>query len=99
MRTTDDYIVPTKTIEMTWEQIDAIVINELKDAHERNLYLDRDEGGNLIDPDWALLEALEKVLGYFMPYDEYQVWKRNAALQKLTVTSELMGGYDESIKE
>lgn len=87
----------THTFEMTWEQVDAIVVAELKDAHARNLELDRDEGGQLLDPDWELLDALETVLAYFMPTSEYDVWKRNAAMQKLTVTSELMGGYDDSI--
>lgn len=85
----------THQFKMTWDQVDAIMITELKDAHARNLTLERDEGGQLIDPDWELLTALDTVLAYFMPAREYDVWKRNAALQKLTVTSELMGGYDE----
>jgi hypothetical protein len=83
----------TKSFEMTWDQIDAIVVGELKDSYERSLTLEKDESGQYIDPDWELLDALEKVLAHFMPMSEYEVWKRNAALQKLTLTSELMGGY------
>lgn len=85
----------TKTFQMTWDQVDAVVIEELKDAHERNLTLDRDEGGVYLDPDWELLNAIEKVLEYFMPHSEFEHWRREAALDKLTVTSQLMGGYDE----
>jgi hypothetical protein len=81
-------------IEMTFDQIDAIVIDELKEAYELNLQIDRDEGGQALEPDWELLASIEKVLSYFMPVAEYERWHREAALKKLTTTSELMGGYE-----
>lgn len=84
----------TKTFQMTDDQVDQLIVDELKDAWERNLELNRDEGGCYMDPDWNLIEALETVIGYFMPLSEFDRWQQTAALRKLTVTSELMGGYD-----
>lgn len=83
-----------KMIRMTWDQVDNIVVEELQSAYNNNLRLDTDEGGTYRGPDWQLLSALETVLAYFMPKSEYDVWARNAAMQKLTVMTELMGGYD-----
>lgn len=85
----------TRYFTMTDDQIDNLIIEELRDAHERNLTLDKDEGGSYMDPDWELLKALETVLEYYTPRVDHEVWARNAALKKLTLTSELMGGYDE----
>lgn len=83
------------TIKLTWDQIDAIVIEELKLAIDLNLILDKDEGGAYIDPDWTLIEALEKALEYYMPHSEFDVYKRNLALQKVAVITELFGGYND----
>ena len=85
----------TKTFELTWDQVDSIVIDELQDVHERLLSLDRDEGGCYLDPDWELVEAIETVLGYFMSSSEFPEWERNADHRKLAVTTELMGSYDD----
>lgn len=60
----------TRTIELTDEFIDHIVINELKLTYEMNLIPDRDESGDTIDPDGDLLDAVETLLKYFMPYRE-----------------------------
>lgn len=84
----------TKTFTLTYEQVDRIIIEELKDTYDRWLKLDRDEHYVLMEPEWETLEAIDTVLGLFMPINEYERWKREAALKKLTVTSELMGGYD-----
>ena len=56
-----------KTIEMTHEQIDAIVVSELQEAYRLNLIQEYDEGGYPIGRDEELLDALERVLCYFMP--------------------------------
>lgn len=60
----------TRTIELTDEFIEHIVISELKLTYEMNLIPDTDEGGNSIDPDGDLLDAVETLLKYFMPYRE-----------------------------
>lgn len=59
-----------RTIELTDEFIEHIVIEELKWAYETNLVPDSDEGGDPIDSDGDLLEAIETLLKYFMPYRE-----------------------------
>ena len=64
----------TKTIEMTLDQIDAIIIEELKEAHELNWRQDTDEGGQYIEPDHELLTSIEKVLEYYMSPTEYMKW-------------------------
>lgn len=84
----------TKTFTLTYEQVDRIIIEELQDTYNRWLKLDRDENYVLMEPEWETLEAIDTVLGLFMPINEYEQWKRETALKKLTVTSELMGGYD-----
>ena len=84
---------------MTWDQVDAIVIEELQDAIDRNLTPDRDEGGEYLDVDWETIEAMEKVLAYFMPRQEFEDYRRELALQKLTTQSIVIGMYDESESE
>jgi hypothetical protein len=56
-----------KMITLTDDQLDAIVIAELKDALELNIRYDTDEGGYRIDPDRDLVNALKVVLAYYMP--------------------------------
>ena len=63
-----------KTIELTWEQIDAIVVAELQEAYRLNVTPTRDEAGLDIDPDGELAKALEVVLQYFMSHQDYQEW-------------------------
>lgn len=55
-----------KTIELTDDCVDAIVIAELKDAFERNLIEDMNECGDPLGHDDQLLMALKVVLKYFM---------------------------------
>jgi hypothetical protein len=59
-----------RTIELTDEFIEHIVIEELKWTYEMNLVPDTDEGGAPIDPDGDLLGSIETLLKYFMPYRE-----------------------------
>ena len=63
-----------KTINLTWEQIDAIVVAELQDAYRLNVTPTRDEAGINIDPDGELAKALEVVLQYFMSQQDYDEW-------------------------
>ena len=57
-----------KSIELTWDQIDSIVVSELKEAYERNT----DENN---DFDIELLNSFDKVLKYFMSASDYDDWK------------------------
>lgn len=75
-------------IELVPEQLDAIIIQELKSAHEMNMQFDRDEGGTVMEPDWELLGALEQVLAYYMPPKEFERWHTECGLQKLTNISQ-----------
>lgn len=63
-----------QTIELECEQIDAIVVGELKHAYEINLKCTKDEGGFDIDPDGELANALKVVLQYFMSKYDYDDW-------------------------
>ena len=65
------------SFEMTWDQVDAIVIEELQEAYRMNSLVNYDEGGVDLGPDEQLLEALKLVLQYFMPSAEYEVWEKH----------------------
>ena len=55
----------TKTIELVYEQIEAIVIEELQEAYKMNMRSERDEGGFDLGLDGDLLKSLDTVLEYF----------------------------------
>lgn len=63
------------TFEMTDDQVESIVIDELMLAYDLNAKGDCDEGGHPIPADTELLDAIDKVLKYFMRNDEYLEWK------------------------
>ena len=63
--------------EMTWDQVDAIVIEELQEAYRMNSLINYDEGGVDIGPDEQLRESLKLVLQYFMPSAEYEAWEKH----------------------
>lgn len=62
------------TMEVEYEQVDAIIIKDLQEAHRINSKPDRDEGGVELDVDLHLLTAIESVLAYYMPPSEYEQW-------------------------
>ena len=62
------------TMEVEWEQVDALIIKDLQEAHRINSKIDRDEGGEELEVDWQLLTAIESVLAYYMPKSEYDQW-------------------------
>lgn len=74
MNTTYNMNMSKHTFEMTWDQVDAVVIKELQGAYERECYPGRDEGGQDVEPDFHLLNSIETVLAYFMPKSEYRAW-------------------------
>lgn len=70
------------TFEMTDDQIDKIVIDELMLAHDLNSQFNTDEGGYPIPNDVELLTAIECVLEYFMPPTEYLKWREEVGLER-----------------
>lgn len=80
-----------RTFHLTWEQIDSIVIEEMKDSLDTQFHLSYNDMDKV---DWKLIEALETVLGYYMDPSEFDLYKRELALQKLSLTSQLLGGYE-----
>ena len=63
------------SFEMTDDQVDAIIIHELKEAYRMNSYGNTDEGGFNSGPDEEFLSAIEMVLEYFMSPGEFTSWK------------------------
>jgi hypothetical protein len=63
--------------EMTWDQVDAIVIEELQEAYRMNSLINYDEGGVDIGPDEQLLQSIKVVLQYSMPSAEYEAWEKH----------------------
>ena len=57
-------------IDINEDQVDRIVIDDLKDAINSQLDLDKDEGGEYLDPDYKLINAIKVVLDYYMSYVE-----------------------------
>ena len=55
------------TIEVEWEQVDALLVKELQNAHK----------GAMVDLDFELAKALELVLRHWMVWDEYNKWLRD----------------------
>lgn len=84
-----------KTVELPYEMIDRIVVDELKDALLRNIELDRNEDGQLMEPDRELIDALKTVIMYFAPRSEYEPFLHEIALTQMVRESELLGLYDE----
>ena len=57
--------------------IDCIIINELKDAYQRNNRFDKvDCSDDVLEPDYELLKAIQTVLEYYMPRDIWSEWMK-----------------------
>ena len=58
------------------EDRDQIVIDELKDAYNRENKFDKvDCSDDILEPDYELLNAIKTVLGYYMSQSDYQQWQ------------------------
>jgi ABC-type uncharacterized transport system auxiliary subunit len=67
-----------KSVTLQVEDVDQVVIDELKDAYQRNNKFDRvDCSDTVIEPDYELLKAIQTVLEYYMSADEIKVWNEN----------------------
>lgn len=58
-------------IDLNWHQIVEILITELKEAHNRETTI-YDDNWNI---DQELIQAIEKVLGYYMLKEDFLRWK------------------------
>jgi hypothetical protein len=64
-----------KTITLRVEDVDQVVIDELKDAYHRNNQFDKvDLSNDILEPDYELLKAIQTVLAYYMPLEDYEEW-------------------------
>lgn len=84
------------TVTLHETQIDDIVVNELKDSINLQFDLDKDEGGEYLEPDYQLIDAIKTVLAYYMPQSEYEKYMREVAFQELTVQAQLDNQYVKS---
>ena len=66
-----------KTIELVYDQIEAIIIEDLQEAYKMNMVSERDEGGFDLGLDGDLLQSLDTVLQYYMAPSEYRKWKES----------------------
>jgi hypothetical protein len=64
-----------KTITLQVEDVDQIIINELKDAYLSNDRFDKVDCSDIVlDPDYELLQAIQTVLEYYMTGEEIKLW-------------------------
>ena len=75
--------------------LDDIIVLELMEIHQLSMILDKDGEGKYIEPDWKLLEAIERVLKCYMTCERYESWIQSVALDKLSLVGQLNGEYGE----
>jgi hypothetical protein len=64
-----------KTITLQVEDVDQVIVDELKDAYQRNIKFDRvDCSDTVLEPDYELLGAIQTVLEYYMTAEEIELW-------------------------
>lgn len=70
---------------------ERVIVQELTDAIMLNLDLAilRDEGGVYLDPDWDLIDALQLVCEYYLPFDELKNFNEKINQLKLDVKAKL----------
>ena len=72
-----------KTITLQVEDVDQVVIDELKDAYHSNNRFDRiDCSDTVLEPDYELLKAIQTVLEYYMPRSEWLEWMQMNPMEK-----------------
>lgn len=63
------YLVPFSaqqlSFELTKQQVDEIVVDELKFLYAQQV----------IDSDWKMVEAIDALLQYYLPPNEYELWQ------------------------
>jgi len=72
-----------KTITLQVEDVDQVIVDELKDAYQRNNQFDRvDCSDTVLEPDYELLKAIQTVLAYYMTHDDYEEWMETNPMVK-----------------
>ena len=67
--------IAMKTITLQVEDVDQVIVDELKDAYLRNDKFDRvDCSDTVLEPDYELLKAIQTVLEYYMTAEEIERW-------------------------
>lgn len=78
-----------------YSDIDSILIRELKQVILLNLQLNKNEDGQYLDPDWKLIDAIEKVLEYYMNRDDFLYFKKKFHYEKMITKDRLLGFHIE----
>jgi hypothetical protein len=58
----------SKSFKMTWDQLDVVVTDELKDCYENQMKQEPEHR------DYELIHALDTVLKYYLDKDDYFDW-------------------------
>ena len=75
-------------IKLVDQQIESIVIDDLKLAYELNVEPNRiDCSDMVIDPDQNLLDSIKRVLCYYMTRDDYEQWEAGSVEQTSSETA------------
>jgi hypothetical protein len=81
-----------KTITLKVEDCDQIIIDGLKDSYHMNNRFDKvDCSDDVIEPDYGLLKAIQTVLEYYLPHDDWLEWmEKNPILVTMNSTMECL---------
>lgn len=82
-------------MENVYSDIDSILIQELKQAILLNLQLNKNKDDQYLDPDWKLIDAIEKVLEYYMDRDDFIFFKKKFDYEKMITKDKQLGFYIE----
>ena len=75
-------------IKLVDQQIESIVIDDLKLAYVLNIEPNRiDCSDMVIDPDQNLLDSIKRVLCYYMTRDDYEQWEAGSVEQTSSETA------------
>ena len=75
-------------IKLVDQQIESIVIDDLKLAYAMNIEPNRiDCSDMVIDPDQNLLDSIKRVLCYYMTRDDYEQWEAGSVEQTSSETA------------
>lgn len=80
-------------VELSDEQVERIVEADLKYSLELQLSLNKDEGGEYLDIDKELIDALKVVLRYYMIPAEAEEYLQKVALRELNAQAQIDGQY------
>ncbi len=63
------------TLTLTNNQIDEVIIQDLKNMYRILQKPQRDEGGLLMEPETDMMDAIDKVLKYYMTPQQQKEWE------------------------